>query len=588
VGLSLALLHKYKIFSLCLVLVCLGAASLVSDEMEVAAERTQAHLLIGDVKRACKEINLILDHPDQYKKPSNHRALISALAQGGSERELQKAWGEYRQEFPEDEDVEATAETVAWSILEHGMASPSIPIRHAALYAASIRQDSRSVAIIKKGMQDRNHLIRALAVHLSSRMHDNIFHQELISMLQNENHLGVRIEVIRSLGIMKVEKAKALLLETLTNDQIHAEERAAAVEAVVNLLDEMGREELMALAESPRSGFRQLAIAVIIHLDLYEYVDVLSSLTKDNHSEIRMLAFRGIGLIGPDLTQDTELLNLVKEGLNDCEARVGMTAAWTLASQNIEEGLDSLTRWLKSPDQDLRLIAAGALASISFKEPEKLLSLFRESEDPYLRLNLAMGLIAHRHGTEEASDLIEMVFTSKREKWCWLQGTHYKILAPSRLQPYFAVQDIEVQNLQARLDILNLIAIVDNEHSEVLIKDFLKSYRWGVTSSAALLLLEEGGSEALDVVKSLLHDENSRVRIQAALVLSLWGRDPEPISILEEAYKDADRGVKEQILEGVGRIGSKDSLPFLYDCLQEPYQILRLMSAIGIIEVLNA
>nr|NGX32352.1 hypothetical protein [Candidatus Anoxychlamydiales bacterium] len=101
-------------------------------------------------------------------------------------------------------------------------------------------------------------------------------------------------------------------------------------------------------------------------------------------------------------------------------------------------------------------------------------------------------------------------------------------------------------------------------------------------------LLKEGDEEALNIIKDLLEEKDSDVKVQAALVLALFGKDPSVITTLEEAYINADYNMKIQILEAIGHIGSKKSIKFLINALDEPYQNLRVVSASSMIRCLNS
>jgi HEAT repeat protein len=97
----------------------------------------------------------------------------------------------------------------------------------------------------------------------------------------------------------------------------------------------------------------------------------------------------------------------------------------------------------------------------------------------------------------------------------------------------------------------------------------------------------EGDESAVEIVQQLLQDSQPRVRLQAALILSLWSRDESAIRTLEEGYLNSNWEQKARILEGIGRIGSIRSIPFLLNVLKEHSQTLRLIAALALIQCLN-
>jgi len=75
--------------------------------------------------------------------------------------------------------------------------------------------------------------------------------------------------------------------------------------------------------------------------------------------------------------------------------------------------------------------------------------------------------------------------------------------------------------------------------------------------------------------------------MEAALLLALISHDPDVLKILEEGYKKADRELKERILEGMGSIGSSESIPFLVQELLSQHAVTRLIAASSLLHCLN-
>jgi HEAT repeat protein len=173
------------------------------------------------------------------------------------------------------------------------------------------------------------------------------------------------------------------------------------------------------------------------------------------------------------------------------------------------------------------------------------------------------------------------------EKWMWKEISTFRAVAPSDLKHDSAVpQYPEGMDQLVRLEVLNIIAMMRYPHAQSAVCKILKQKMWGVTGTAAALLLTECGEEALDLVKSLLSTPDHKVRMQAALILSLWGREPEAIATLQQGYEKGDRQMKEKILEGIGRLGADSSIPFLVGRLNESSQSLRIIAASALLEAL--
>ena len=141
-------------------------------------------------------------------------------------------------------------------------------------------------------------------------------------------------------------------------------------------------------------------------------------------------------------------------------------------------------------------------------------------------------------------------------------------------------------NQITRLEVLNILAVMKYPQAQNAVRNFLQQRTWGVTGMAAALLLTEGDESAIALVEDLLKDPDKKVKMQAALILSLWGGGEKAIAVLQQGYDTADREMKERILEGVGRIGASSTIPFLVDKLREPYQSLRIIAAAALLECL--
>ncbi len=67
---------------------------------------------------------------------------------------------------------------------------------------------------------------------------------------------------------------------------------------------------------------------------------------------------------------------------------------------------------------------------------------------------------------------------------------------------------------KVRLEILNLMAIMEYPGALDALKVFLKKGVWKLTGLAAEVLLEEGDQAAIDLVKELLKDPDDEVRLK--------------------------------------------------------------------------
>jgi hypothetical protein len=180
------------------------------------------------------------------------------------------------------------------------------------------------------------------------------------------------------------------------------------------------------------------------------------------------------------------------------------------------------------------------------------------------------------------------MLSAHREKWHLAEYGLFSGITPQL--PHNSEDPLtppEIENQLLRLEMLNLLAILKVPDAHQAIREYLSRRSAEISAAAAALILTEGEESAADLVRELLHDPVPRLRLQAALILSLWSREEGAIQALEEGYLSSDWELKARILEGLGRIGSPRSVPFLIDALHEPSQTHRLIAAMALIQCLN-
>ena len=216
--------------------------------------------------------------------------------------------------------------------------------------------------------------------------------------------------------------------------------------------------------------------------------------------------------------------------------------------------------------------------------------MIRESDDLYVRVNLALGLIGLREETKLACDVLYKIL-SKERKELWMWDAHhnplFRTLSPSHVShiehiPHFPV----VVDQLVKLDLLSVLSVMRYPKALDVVKGFLKEQTWGVSGAAAATLMEEGGEECLTLVEALLNDPDQKIRLQAAFIMALLGGDSSAVKVLQEVYPHMDRETKLYILEAIGHVGDTSSIPFLLEILKEPFQVQRLVAASALIQCL--
>ena len=390
--------------------------------------------------------------------------------------------------------------------------------------------------------------------------------------------------MIQALGKLRQEALLPELMHSIANPRTSPKETLAAIEAIVEMKEKIEKEELTILATSRRAGLRQLACEVISTCELEEASDLLPPLICDVQPEVCAAALKSWGLLRKPVT--VEIKRLALEAL---DPTVGITAAWVWLIDDPAEGEKAMKKWLEHDQRRVRALAASAVAASGPYGVPLAKEVLEQSKDPYVHINLALALGKQREDVERVCTLLEQLLKSNHEKWMLSDNGLFNTLEKSNLSHMSAIKNYpEAVNQTTRLEILNLLAILESPGALEAIKVFLKEKKWGVTGLAAETLLGEGDETAIDLVREFLHDPDREVRLEAALVLASWGRDFSATSTLLEVYPKADRALKLKILESLGRIGDKTVIPFLIDRLKEPSLMLRMVGASILIQTLNS
>lgn len=571
----------FVFFASCALLSSGEEASYVISSQELAQKervlkRIEAHTVIHDYPSAYNEAKQALTLYPQVAEV--HVAYIRSTAKLGKEKEVLQAWKNYQKQFPNLELNRALLEEMAWGVLQKASSSSSLATRQLTLLAAFFSQQMHGVNILAEGMCDSNYSVRAIAVMLAGHLRDSKLIKEIQRLLKEEKMWLVRKEIISAIGSMKIYTLRPELEGIIASDSTLVEEKTLAIESLLTLLDQAERLEMVRLSSSNRAGLRLLAAEAIGHFISARDLDLLYRLCQDPHAEVRASAFRSIGLIRPD--SQPALLALARKGGEDPYYKVAISAAWLLALYQPTEGQQILKRHLEGGRKEVRYYAAAALRAAGPYGIHLSADQFKTHVDPYVRLNLAIGLAGQQIRLNEVSLVLEELLLNQKERWKSQNGEHFNYISadPSAT---------EMENQLVRLNVLNILAILKSLHAQEAARKFLQERQWGISATASILLLTEGDDSALELVQQLLEDPQAKVRIQAALILSLWSRSESAIQVLEEGYVSSDNDLKGRILEGIGRIGSMHSVPFLVKALEEPSQTLRLIAAMALIQCLN-
>lgn len=555
---------------------------------DVWQKRVYAHLLIADSSNAVKDAEAALSLFPQSKPL--RLAYIRALCEKGDETEAMEQWIQTSLQFNEEKNNRRLLEIVAWGVLNKGQHSSQLNIRLNSLLGAAFTRDAKAIPILLHQLRSSNAMIRSIAIRLSTSFGDAPLKAEIARLLKEEKVWSVRLDAIAAVGALHMREYKKELQEIVGNPRTMAEEKATALVALLSMYDAIDREELLGLVKSPRAGLRQLAAEVMSHLNLTQEVDLLLPLLCDTSSDVRISALNALALMRIKNIAGSPIPDLIQEQLHDPLPEVAITAGYVLLLNEEKKANKYFAKWIESENAEVRRLASAAIGVSGRYGLKIALKQIQKTADPYVRVNLAKGLIGQRIQVKMASEMIHQAMSEeKHTPWMWDTQSNalFCTLAPSKVKhmehiPHYPA----LVDQLVRLDLLSTLSIVRYPKAQSAVKEFLQTQSWGVTGAAAATLLQEGDDEGLLAVRELLNDNEEKIRVQAALILALVGSDPSAVKVLQDAYPSLDREMKVHILEAIAHIADPISIPFLMDILKEPFQVLRVVAASALIQCL--
>lgn len=556
--------------------------------LDAGVRRVRAHLLIEDAESALQEARSLEESYPDSKEASS--LFIEALSHSGRRELALEKWRALSQKNETLWTDRQLLEEMGWGILKKELGSTQYAVRLAALIGSYLTHDVRAIQVLVKMMRDSNAVIRCVAVQMASSFGDAPLKDEIERMMSQEKVWIVRMEVIRAIGRLRMQKMAPRLQAILRSDKTMAEERHAAIESLIHMSDSVAPEEVLCLARSNRAGLRHLACAIATHFEVKEARESIVALLADTHPDVKVAALNAIGLFYRHSMDFSELNPKLEPLLDESHPQVSITAAWVATLLGQTAGLKKFEEWLQNPISDNRRCAAAALAATGQFGVHLAKDVLKGNSDPYARANVALGLIGQRQDVSAAADCIYEFLCTEKRMWMWDNRMNplFQTLAPSQVRHVDQIPNYpEAIDQMTRLSLVSTLAMVDDPRAIDALKSFLQIKKWHITGVAAATLLQEGDETSLEIVRKLMEDSNPEVRLQACLVLALYGKDDTVLKELQAAYPGSDFEMKLHILEALGSVGNEDSFRFLMSVLEEPFPLLRVAAAAALIQSIN-
>lgn len=552
------------------------------DEQSLS-KRIVLHLLLEDYRYALQQA---LQAVEIYPNSQILReTLIKALAANEDERGLLDSWREYNRLFPESMKRKDLLEEISWAILRKGVKSSALVPRLYSAIGVALTRDAYAVPIMMKMLRSSNSFLRSVVLDLLPLLCDRDLQKEAVYLLHNESVWDVRLAAIKAVGRMQTLEARKHLEWMISNEETSVEESLLATEAILNMTESIQISEIERFAKDKRANMRSLACELISFLGVKEEVEKYSYLLWDSHPNVRMAALKMLGLLNIH-----ESRQIIKDIPSDFDPFVEVTRAWLFMISG-EACAEAIFLNLFSHErEEIRILASSALASTGRYGLSLASKVFIKSHDRYVRANLALGLIGQDVMVNEACEaLFSLLKEEGRLMWKNYGNSLFRVIEREDMRQFErGMMTPALVDQVTRLEILQILSVMRFPKVIDAVKSFLRKREREITSFASEVLLYEGDESIYQYFRDLLEDEDGDVRVQAALALAFLAKDRSVLFVLQEVYEEkAGYDLKVKILEALAYIGGEESLEFLVEKLNEPFQTLRIIAATALIRSLN-
>ncbi|MBU6446687.1 MAG: hypothetical protein KGQ49_04745, partial [Verrucomicrobia bacterium] len=467
----------------------LAAAALLASSFSEneGLRRVRAHLLIEDVSSALSEAeSLASQYPDSLEA---QKMLIEALAASGQEEQALSCWNKLTFHKPDLLYDRNLLEELAWGVLKKGTQSTQYGVRLAATIGSFLTRDTKAIPILLKMMRDSNAVIRSVAVQMASAFRDAPLKDEMSRLMQEEKVWIVRLEVMKAAGLLKMKELAPHLQTLIQSDKTPMEEKQIAIASLLEMYDRISMDEFKTLSSSNRAGLRHLACMIATHFQMEEAKDEVIRLIQDAHPAVRIAALNAFGMIYKGKESD------IAAALQDSDPAVAITASWAAFLIDSPLAEKSFEKWLSDSLPENRRLAAAALAAVGKRGVSLATKELKENPDPYVKINLALGLLGQRVEVKSCCELLVQFLESEKRMVMIDQKPNplFEIIAPSQVRHNDQIPNFpEAQDQMTRLSLVSLLALVEDPRALPALKTFLQRKNWGVTGVAAATLLHEG------------------------------------------------------------------------------------------------
>ncbi|HRW58866.1 MAG TPA: hypothetical protein P5048_04550, partial [Chlamydiales bacterium] len=341
-----------------------------------------------------------------------------------------------------------------------------------------------------------------------------------------------------------------------------------------------------------KSSLRQVAGMLAAHYKLsFDPKKPCMDLLKDQSADVQISGLYAVFQLWDRYFSDQELKEIATDAMKSIHPQVALQGCMIGLRLQDSFALERLQYFLGSSEPFVRRLASAILATSGNYYCEQMHDLMNKHKDPFVRVNLAIGLLGYQKNIASATNHLFSFLDQYDQKI--MQSNH-----PVMGLEFYSSSDVPYVNhipnyplavdRVSRLELLSILCCFEEEKSLKAIENFLKEKKWNLSGYAGAVLLQYGGEPAVTTIKKLLVAKDRDIRLQAALILALIAKDNEVGKVLEEEYFSAQNNEERlMIVEALGQIGHIQFVPFLMQVFQDPYENLRMITASSILQCLS-
>lgn len=398
-------------------------------------------------------------------------------------------------------------------------------------------------------IKDRDPSIRREAIELLIGIKDGRLLYPLIKALQDED-AGVQQAAMDALIEFTDESAVHNVLPLLSDRRVSIRNMAREVLEKIGIC---GIELFSRHLFGANEDLRKMIADILGKIECEESVNILVELLKDPSANVRSAAAEGLGNVG-----DSRVVDNLIELLN--ERWVSLFAARSLGRLRDKRAIKPLTRLLRSPYTESKIIAIEALSSIGGDDALDGILDALDDISPDVINEVVKGVIKitrgniekviERFGKEKFFNVLQEIIHSND-----IDKEYSKEWFIKALSHYTDGTDL----------ILHILSETDPEDFQTM-----------DSALEALLYLRDEE----ELIKALSSESKTCLVVVLEVLAVL--KSSKAIPTIISLFDNVDRDVKIKILDSLGGIGGRDAIVFLIDMLSYEEGHIRKAAAKGL------